>query len=272
VSHAPGDEAARNRLASRLDRALSTLPEPPATPTVVVDLDAFDANATDLARRAGGKPVRVATKSLRVPALVARALAAPGFRGVLAYALREALWLHEQGVCDDIVMGYPTLDAVALRALTADPAAARGVTLMVDDPAHLDAVDAARPSGPPVEIRIAIDVDAGLRLGTAHVGPKRSPLHDSAQVVALARDVVARPGFSLVGVMTYEGQVAGVPDAVPHRRARSLAVRRPRPCTSWRVGAPRSPPPSRAWSTSSSGTRAAPAASSRRPRTRPSPR
>jgi D-serine deaminase-like pyridoxal phosphate-dependent protein len=221
-----GDEAERHRLAARLDRALAALPEPPASPIVVVDLDAFDANAADLARRAGGKPVRVATKSLRVPALVQRALAAPGFRGVLAYSLREALWLHDQGICDDVVMGYPTVDAPALRTLTADPSAARALTLMVDDPAHLDAVDAARPSGPPLEIRVAIDVDAGLRLGAAHIGPKRSPLHDSAQVGALARDVVARPGFALVGVMTYEGQVAGVPDDVPGQRARSLAVRR----------------------------------------------
>ena len=35
----------------------------------------------------------------------------------------------------------------------------------------------------------------------------------------------ARDGFRLVGVMTYEGQVAGLPDAVPTRRARSLVVR-----------------------------------------------
>ena len=66
---------------------------------MVVDLDAFDANADDLVRRAGGKPVRVASKSLRVPALIERALAHEGFRGVLAFTLREALWLHEQGIC-----------------------------------------------------------------------------------------------------------------------------------------------------------------------------
>ncbi len=220
-----GDEVARHRLASRLGRALSALPERPSTPTVVVDLDAFDANARDLARRAAGTPIRVATKSVRVPALVSRALAAPGFHGVLAYSLREALWLHEHGLSGDIVMGYPTVDTVGLARLTADPAAARAVTLMVDDPAHLDVVDAAR-SSPGTEVRVAIDVDAGLRIGTAHVGPKRSPLHDTAQVVALAQEVVERPGFALVGVMTYEGQVAGVPDSVPTQRARSLAVRR----------------------------------------------
>jgi len=45
-------------------------------------------------------------------------------------------------------------------------------------------------------------------------------------VVALARAIAARPGFRLVGAMTYEGQVAGLPDSVPTARTRSLVVRR----------------------------------------------
>ncbi|MGN6574074.1 MAG: amino acid deaminase/aldolase [Nocardioides sp.] len=217
----------RHRLAARLSRAVAALPEQPTTPTVVVDLDAFDANADDLVRRAAGRPVRVATKSLRVPALISRALDRPGFHGVLAYSLREALWLHEQGLCDDIVMGYPTVDAAALDWLVADLGAASAITLMVDDPAQLRLIEAARSrTGADTEVRVCLDVDAALRMGALHVGPKRSPLHDPAQVVALAREVAARPGLRLVGVMTYEGQVAGVPDTVPGQRARSLAVRR----------------------------------------------
>jgi D-serine deaminase-like pyridoxal phosphate-dependent protein len=77
-----------------------------------------------------------------------------------------------------------------------------------------------------VPVRVAIDIDAGLRMGGSHVGPKRSPVHDVADVVTLARTVAERPGFRLVGVMTYEGQVAGVPDEVPGQRARSIVVRR----------------------------------------------
>jgi hypothetical protein len=45
---------ARLRLQRRLDTAVASLPEQPSTPTVVVDLDAFDANAVDLARRPVG--------------------------------------------------------------------------------------------------------------------------------------------------------------------------------------------------------------------------
>ena len=215
----------RNRLWSRLDAAVSGLPEPPPTPIAVVDLDAFDANADDLVRRAGGKPIRVASKSLRVPALIERALAHDGFAGVLAYTLAEALWLHEAGISNDIVVAYPTVDVAAIRRLTSSPSAAAAITLMVDDPAHLDVVDSTR-SSLAVPVRVALDVDAGLRLGGQHVGPKRSPLFDTGAVVAMARRVVDRDGFRLVGVMTYEGQVAGVQDSVPDQRARSLVVRR----------------------------------------------
>ena len=219
---------ARHRLASRLSAAVGG---PAAGPVVVVDLDAFEANAADLVRRAGGVPIRVASKSLRVPDLIGRALDVPGFRGVLAYTLAEALWLHDQGVCDDVVLGYPTVDAAGLRRLCADEAAAAAVTLMVDDTAQLDVVDAYRPAGPDgpdgprLPVRVAIDVDAGLHLGRAGLGPRRSPVRDAAAALRLAQAVRDRPGFRLVGVMTYEGQVAGVPDEVPGHRARSGAVR-----------------------------------------------
>jgi len=227
--------ADRSRLAGRLSAAVETLADP-ATPMVVVDLDAFDANADDLVRRAAGTPIRVASKSLRVPALLSRALTHEGFAGVLAYSLREALWLVGHGVSDDVVLGYPSVDRGAVRQLLADEVALAAVTLMVDDVAHLDLVDELRAStgsttpdgattGRAVSVRVAIDIDAGLRIGPSHVGPKRSPLHDPVEVVRLARHVVERPGFTLVGVMTYEGQVAGVPDDVPHQRARSLVVR-----------------------------------------------
>lgn len=219
------DLIARHRLRTRLDTAVAALATPLPTPAMLVDLDAFDANAADLVRRAGGTPLRVASKSLRVPALLQRALTSPGFNGVLTYSLREALWLHHQAISDDLVMGYPTVDRDSLQQLVTSPSAAAAITLMVDSVDHLDIVDSVR-SSKAVAIRVAIDIDAGLRVSGQHVGPKRSPLHDTAEVLDLARAVVERPGFTLVGVMTYEGQVAGVPDDVPNQRAKSLIVRR----------------------------------------------
>jgi D-serine deaminase-like pyridoxal phosphate-dependent protein len=143
-------QVARNRLWARLNAAVAALDSPPRTPLMVVDLDAFDANAADLARRAGHKPIRLASKSVRVPALIQRALAAPGFRGVLAYNLAEALWLERAGLCDDVVVAYPTVDRAALSELVASPTTASHVTLMVDDVAQLDsAVSTWAPSAPP---------------------------------------------------------------------------------------------------------------------------
>src|SRR5215469_17137558 len=89
-------------------------------PLALVDLDAFDANADDMVRRAAGVPIRLASKSLRCRFLIERALARPGFRGVMCYSLAEALWLHGDGTSDDLLVAYPTVDRGALRALAAD--------------------------------------------------------------------------------------------------------------------------------------------------------
>ena len=58
-----------------------------------------------------------------------------------------------------------------------------------------------------------------------HIGARRSPLHTPEQAVAFARAVLARPGFRLVGVMSYEAQIAGLGDAPPGRPVRAAALR-----------------------------------------------
>ncbi len=220
----PGPEAPAE-LYARLERALSRI-EPPFA---CVDLGAFDANGRDMVRRAGGKPIRVASKSLRCRALIQRALGLDrGYRGVLAFTLPEALWLAEHGL-DDLLVAYPTTDRAALRALSARMAERPDLrlTVMVDSPEHLDLIDAAVGRERPGRIRVCLDVDAGYRLlgGRVAIGAKRSPLHEVGQVVALARAVVARPGFQLVGLMAYEAQIAGVGDRPPGRTLFGAAVR-----------------------------------------------
>ena len=117
-------------------------------PFAVVDLEAFHANADDLVRRAGGLPVRVASKSVRVRALLDETLARPGFRGTMAYAVREAIWLVRQGATD-VLVGYPTADRHALATVSEDPVLAREITLMVDSLEHLELVAASAPGVSP---------------------------------------------------------------------------------------------------------------------------
>lgn len=181
-------------------------------PVAAVDLAALRHNALDLVVRAGGVPIRVASKSVRVRGLLEAVLALPGYHGILAFTLPEALWLAETH--DDIVLGYPTVDRAAIAALAADETAASRITLMVDDLAQLDLVDSVAAPASRAEIRVAIDADASWRApGLGHVGVLRSPVHDPAEVAALARSIAARPGFRLVGLMMYEAQIAGQGDA-----------------------------------------------------------
>jgi D-serine deaminase-like pyridoxal phosphate-dependent protein len=212
----------RAALRARLDRATGHL----ASPAAVVDLNAFDANATALTKLAAGKPIRVASKSVRCRELLDRVLRRPGWRGVMAYTLPEAIWLVRAGVTGDVLVAYPTADRAALAELAADPELAAAVTLMVDSSAHLDLVDAATDPGRRAELRLCLDLDASWKLaGAVHVGVRRSPVHTADQAAALAVQIGARPGLRLVGVMSYEAHIAGVGDAPPRRALRGAAIR-----------------------------------------------
>ncbi|MGC1215002.1 MAG: alanine racemase, partial [Micromonospora sp.] len=166
-----------DKLRDRLDRATAHLDPPYA----VVDLAAFDANAAALATRAGDKPVRIASKSVRARELLTRALQRPGWRGVMAFTLPEAIWLVRTGVADDVLVAYPTADRGALAELAADPVLADAVTLMVDGTEQLDLVDAVCAPGRRPALRVCLDLDASWRLagGRVHVGVRRSPVHSA---------------------------------------------------------------------------------------------
>ncbi|GAA0633683.1 amino acid deaminase/aldolase [Streptomyces thermocarboxydovorans] len=206
---------------ARYDRATAHLDAPLA----IVDLAAFDANADDLVRRAGGKPIRVASKSVRCRALLERVLARDGFAGIMSFTLAESLWLARSGF-EDVLLAYPSADRAGYAELTADPKLASAVTVMIDDPAQLDLIDASR-SGGGEEVRVCLELDTSLKLlgGRVRVGARRSPLHSPAQLADVARAVDRRPGFRVVGIMAYEGHVAGVGDAVAGRPLRSRAIR-----------------------------------------------
>ncbi|NYF97743.1 alanine racemase [Janibacter cremeus] len=193
-----------------------------AAPFAVVDLDAFDTNAADLARRAAGRPIRVASKSIRVRHLLQRALEHEGFAGVMSYSLREALWLSGTGV-RDLFVAYPTTDRGALEMLAHDEQALEEIAIAVDSAEQVDALQRWLPAGAPV--RVVIDVDASLRVGPAHLGVRRSPIRSPRRAAAVAT-AARRAGLRVVGLMFYDAQIAGLPDssaAVRFVKARSDA-------------------------------------------------
>jgi len=192
-------------------RATAGLP----APLVAVDLDAFDANADDLVRRAGGLPIRVASKSLRCRTLLDRVLARPGFAGVMAYAVPEAVWLVGAGV-RDVFVAYPSVDEAALRAVATDDLLRAEVTVTIDSVEHVRWLRDTLGDDL-AGLGVALDCDASLRLGRVHLGVRRSPTRDAEQALAVVRAALG-VGLDVRGVMFYDAQVAGLPDAGPHIR------------------------------------------------------
>ena len=218
-----GSESAHALLA-RYERAFERLDAPFA----FVDLDVMWQNARDILRRAGGKPIRVASKSVRCRPLLERILAHdPGFQGLLTYTLPETVWLAEHGITD-LVVAYPTADREALQALAdltdADPDGAPVV--MVDSAEQLDLIERAVGSGHrPIRVALEIDVSFWVAGGRAKIGAKRSPIRTPAAASALAREIGRRGSVRLVGIMAYEAQIAGVGDRIPGKRIRSALIK-----------------------------------------------
>jgi D-serine deaminase-like pyridoxal phosphate-dependent protein len=197
-------------------------------PFAFVDLEAMWANAEEMLGRAGGKPIRVASKSIRCRALLGAILARdPRFQGLMTFTLPETLWLAELGF-ENLLLAYPTADAGALEALALRSAAnPEGAPIvMVDCVEHLEMIQSVLGTGA-APLRVCIDVDASWWWlgGRVKVGPKRSPIHTPEQAVALAREVEARPQIELDALMAYEGQIAGVGDRPPGQWRRGAAIR-----------------------------------------------
>jgi D-serine deaminase-like pyridoxal phosphate-dependent protein len=126
------------------------------------------------------------------------------------------------------LVAYPTTDRASLRTLAADDAARQHITVTVDSAGHLDFIDATLGAGHP-PIRVCLELDLSWRPlpygPVVQVGTWRSPLRTPTEAALFAETVLRRPGFSLVGMLGYEGQIAGLGDAPPGRPMRARIVR-----------------------------------------------
>jgi D-serine deaminase-like pyridoxal phosphate-dependent protein len=208
------DRAAYDRACAGLD-----------APFALVDLDAMWQNAASMLARADGKPIRVASKSVRCRELLNRILARDsGFRGLMTFTLAETLWLRGQGF-GDLLLAYPTADRASLRELARIDDEDRPI-VMVDSVEQLEWIARTAPD-PAAPLRLAVEFDTGYRLpgGLATIGPKRSPIRTPEQAAALAREIERRPQLELAGLMGYEGHIAGVGDRPLGKPLQGPAIR-----------------------------------------------
>lgn len=186
-----------------------------STPAAFVDLDGFEHNLRLVFDEAsGGRPLRIASKSVRSIPLLERILRhAPGrVTGLMAYSAKEAAFLVERGF-DDVLLAYPTLHGPDLELLAKKSREGARISLVVDAAEHVEAAAkaAARAEG---ALALVIELDLSLRPlgGDLAIGALRSPLHNSAAVVELARRIADTPRLSFHGLMAYEAHVAGLGD------------------------------------------------------------
>lgn len=193
-------------------------------PLAFCDLDLLAANARDLVARAGGLPIRLASKSIRCREILRRVAAmSPTFRGILCYSAAEAAFLAGDGFTD-LVVAYPTVDRVELDAACRAIAAGGQICLMVDEPEQLLPLSAAAQRAG-VVLPVAIDLDMSSAFPGLHFGVRRSPVTTEAGALALARAIAGASHLKLDGLMGYEAQIAGLQDRLSGQRLKSAAVR-----------------------------------------------
>jgi len=190
-----------------------------ALPCAVVDLDAFESNIDTLVApaRAAGKRLRPATNSVRCVDLLRR-IGARGegvVQGLMSFSVREAAWLVEQGF-DDIFVAYPSARGSDARILAELAGTDATVALMVDDEEQLGPLEAAaRDAGSQIPLMVEVDMSWRPLGGALHLGVRRSPLHDAAQVLTLVERIHGSAHLSFRGLMGYEAQIAGLQDDNP---------------------------------------------------------
>ncbi|MFI5273249.1 MAG: amino acid deaminase/aldolase [Ktedonobacterales bacterium] len=197
-----------------------------AMPFAYVDLDLFDENVRQVIARAGGKRVRVASKSVRSVALLRRLLAADPatIQGLMCFTAREAVWLASQGF-DDLLVGYPTWhedDLVAVARATRDGGAR--ITLMVDSVAQVARIEGvAQREG--ARLPLCVELDMSLDVPGLRFGVWRSPLRSAEQARPVLERIVASAAVWLDGLMGYEAQIAGLGDSAPRHPAKNALIR-----------------------------------------------
>ncbi len=186
-----------------------------ATPALVVDLDALEANVAKMAAHArkSGIALRPHAKTHKSSEIARRQIAS-GAVGVCVAKLAEAETLGAAGI-ENILITSPVVTPRGLARLAALAKTAKGLVATVDSPDVARAMSALlREAG----VRLDVLVDVNIGLGRTGLEPNAAG--------ALARGLANDPALRLRGLQAYGGHLMHVHDRA-ERREKSLAALKP---------------------------------------------
>lgn len=172
-----------------------------ATPALILDLDAFEANIAAMAdwAKERGLGLRPHAKTHKCSEVARRQVAA-GASGNCTATLSEAEVLVDAGIPGVLITStIVTPDKIA--RLIALNARAKSLMVIVDDIENVDALAAAASADAPLWIMVDIEVGCG-RTGAAN----------PAAAIDLVDRVIASPTLRFAGVQAYDGSVQAKTD------------------------------------------------------------
>jgi 3-hydroxy-D-aspartate aldolase len=183
------------------------------TPALLLDRDALDRNIAAMAAHALAagvalRPHAKTHKSLRI----AERQIATGAIGICCATLGEAEVMVAGGIPGVHITSPQVIPAKIARLVALNAAAHRGLSVVVDHPANVAALDrAAQQADRPLEVLVDFSAGQG-RTGCA----------GEAELVALVRAAEAAPGLAFRGIQSYSGNLQHIA-ARAERRAKALA-------------------------------------------------
>jgi len=188
-------------------------------PCAFVDLDALDRNLdVHLDLLSGrGTPLRMASKSVRVVAVMKRLLERGGgaLQGLMCFSVEEARFLAGEGF-DDLLVAYPPWQESDLSLVAQMTAEGRSICIATDNAEGLRRIGTfGERHGVAIKVVLCVDMSLKPLRGLLHFGVRRSPLHSPEQVLAMARVAAGLKGVRFHGLLCYEAQIAGLQDANP---------------------------------------------------------
>lgn len=197
-----------------------------SSPAAWLDMDSLDHNIKLVNSKTNGKNLRIASKSVRnISVLKYVAENSPDYIGLMSYDAAESQYLLENGFAD-VLCAYPQMNKAAIT--DAEKAASNltdsKLTWMVDKPEHVTLL-AEIGSELKKDLRLCIDINTSTKYPAVYFGTQRSQIDSVKKLKKFLKVLKKTSNIQVVGLMGYEGQIAGLPEAAAGKEALAPAIR-----------------------------------------------